>query len=68
VSLLSDPITRVADALCSSEKSDRIFGTLVITLPSAHAGGDLSVFHAGELRHQCRTSLYSEFDTTYLAW
>ena len=30
-----------------SEKADRMFGTLVVALPSAHSGGDLQVRHAG---------------------
>ena len=31
-----------------SEKSDHMFGTLVIALPSYHFGGDLLVHHSGE--------------------
>lgn len=31
-----------------TEKAPRMFGTLVVTLPSAHEGGDLVIRHAGQ--------------------
>ncbi|KAI9781115.1 MAG: hypothetical protein M1816_002473 [Peltula sp. TS41687] len=50
-----------------SEKEDRMFGTLVICLPSKHEGGAVRVKHGGETKI-LRTDKTSEFDTSFLAW
>jgi hypothetical protein len=55
------------NGLPSSEKAPRMFGTLVIALPSKHEGGDVRVTHAGQTK-VFETSKYSAFDSSYLAW
>ncbi|GMF32213.1 unnamed protein product [Phytophthora fragariaefolia] len=35
-----------------TEKEDGMIATLVIQLPSSHEGGDLVVYHGGEVRHR----------------
>ncbi|KAI9882227.1 MAG: Sorting nexin mvp1 [Watsoniomyces obsoletus] len=49
-----------------SEKEPRMFGTLVISLPSKHEGGAVVTTHAG------KSSIYhtdkDEFESTYIAW
>ncbi|MFE9922138.1 2OG-Fe(II) oxygenase [Streptomyces sp. NPDC005774] len=47
-----------------SEKDDAMVGTLVLSLPSAHAGGELVVEHAG---HKCAYSA-SKTDLTLVAF
>lgn len=44
-----------------------MFATLVIALPSKHEGGELHVTHAGKME-VFKTSKFSEFDSSYLAW
>lgn len=51
----------------SSEKTPRVFATLVIALPSKHEGGELQVTHAGKTQ-VFETSKYSDFGSSYLAW
>jgi hypothetical protein len=51
----------------SSERSERIVGKLVITLPSVHEGGEIVIFHAGEKLIK-PTNKLSEFGMSFLAW
>ncbi|KAN0067271.1 hypothetical protein V8E54_014726 [Elaphomyces granulatus] len=50
-----------------SEKADGMFGTLVVSLPSKHEGGDVVASHRGESRTFSSSSA-SEFDYSYAAW
>lgn len=50
-----------------TEKTDGMFGTLVISLPSKHEGGDVVASHRGESR-TFSSSSGSEFDFSYAAW
>ncbi|RDW69921.1 hypothetical protein BP5796_08318 [Coleophoma crateriformis] len=50
-----------------SEKAPRMFGTLVIALPSEHQGGQLVVTHLGQTK-TFETSEVSAFEYSYLAW
>lgn len=50
-----------------SEKTPGMFGTLVIALPSKHAGGLAKVTHNG-LQLELDTAPNSQFNTTTLAW
>ncbi|EEP76825.1 predicted protein [Uncinocarpus reesii 1704] len=50
-----------------SPKSDRMFGTLVICLPSKHEGGELIVTHHDKTR-VIRTSTTSAYGTSFAAW
>lgn len=54
-------------AIYSSEKEDRMFGTLVICLPSKHEGGAVHVRH-GEETKVLEADKNSEFDTSFVAW
>jgi 2OG-Fe(II) oxygenase superfamily len=45
-----------------TEKEDGMFGTLVIQLPSAFTGGDITVWHAGEAK---TISLSEDSDSNY---
>jgi len=52
---------------CSKWPSNpRIFGTLAITLPSKHEGGDVCIFRGGT--QVFATSQSSAFDISYIAW
>lgn len=44
-----------------------MIGTLVISLPSSHEGGDVHLSHSSK-RHIFATSNYSDFDLAALAW
>ncbi|POS71299.1 2OG-Fe(II)oxygenase [Diaporthe helianthi] len=50
-----------------SEKEPGMIGTLVISLPSKHKGGEVHLSH-GHMRHAFATSIFSAFDVTTLAW
>ncbi|TID25845.1 hypothetical protein E6O75_ATG03708 [Venturia nashicola] len=50
-----------------SEKVPGMFGTLVICLPSKHAGGEVLLSHAGQER-TLDTATTSAFDLTALSW
>lgn len=50
-----------------SEKAPGMIGTLVISLPSKHEGGDVHLSHSNR-RHAFATSNSSSFDLTALAW
>lgn len=50
-----------------SEKAPGMIGTLVISLPSKHEGGEVQLAHSNR-RHAFATSDYSEFNLTALAW
>lgn len=50
-----------------SGKVPGMFGTLVICLPSKHAGGEVHLSHAGQKR-TLDTAATSEFDLTALSW
>ncbi|KAG6360927.1 hypothetical protein INS49_011995 [Diaporthe citri] len=50
-----------------SEKAPGMIGTLVISLPSKHEGGQVHLSH-GNRRHIFATSNFSSFDLTGLAW
>jgi hypothetical protein len=67
VSSPSNSIMTTSDDPCSSERSERIVGKLVITLPSVHEGGEIVIFHAGEKLIK-PTNKLSEFGMSFLAW
>ena len=50
-----------------SEKVDGMFGTLVVSLPSKHEGGDVVAMHKGESL-TFRSSPGSDFGFSYAAW
>ncbi|PGH11888.1 hypothetical protein AJ80_06953 [Polytolypa hystricis UAMH7299] len=50
-----------------SPKADRMFGTLVVCLPSLHEGGDVVLTHDGK-SHTFQSSENSEFGASYSAW
>ena len=50
-----------------SEKTDGMFGTLVVSLPSKHEGGDVVASHKGESR-TFSSSPGSDFGFSYAAW
>lgn len=50
-----------------SEKAPGMIGTLVISLPSKHEGGQVHLSHSNK-RHVFATSEFSSFDLTALAW
>jgi 2-oxoglutarate-Fe(II)-dependent oxygenase superfamily protein len=50
-----------------SEKADGMFGTLVVSLPSKHEGGDVVASHKGESR-TFSSSPGSDFGFSYAAW
>lgn len=50
-----------------SEKAPGMIGTLVISLPSKHDGGEVHLSHSNR-RHVFATSNFSSFDLTALAW
>ncbi|KAN0080621.1 hypothetical protein V8E54_003825 [Elaphomyces granulatus] len=50
-----------------SEKVDGMFGTLVVSLPSKHEGGDVVATHKGESL-TFRSSPGSDFGFSYAAW
>ncbi|KAL3480567.1 hypothetical protein BJX99DRAFT_18616 [Aspergillus californicus] len=50
-----------------SEKADGMFGTLVISLPSKHEGGDVIASHRNESRTYV-SSTDSEYNFSYAAW
>lgn len=50
-----------------TEKADGMFGTMVISLPCKHEGGDVVVTFNGE-RHVLQTAASSEWRSTCLAW
>lgn len=50
-----------------SEKADRMFGTLVICLPSKHEGGEIVAAHTGQSR-VFKTDTTSEFGYSFAAW
>ncbi|KAG8162497.1 hypothetical protein KVR01_008262 [Diaporthe batatas] len=50
-----------------SEKSPGMIGTLVISLPSRHEGGEVHLSHCNK-RHIFATSHFSEFELAALAW
>jgi 2OG-Fe(II) oxygenase superfamily len=50
-----------------SEKADGMFGTLVVSLPSKHEGGDVVASHKGESR-TFSSSPGSDFNFSYAAW
>jgi 2OG-Fe(II) oxygenase superfamily len=50
-----------------SEKADGMFGTLVVSLPSKHEGGDVVATHRGESL-TFSSSLGSDFGFSYAAW
>jgi hypothetical protein len=59
---LKPPVVPLPTLYFSSEKLPRIFGTLVLALPSKHKGGELHLTHAGKteiLRHLRSLSLVS---------
>lgn len=58
---------QVAYIYQSSEKTDGMFGTLVICLPSLHEGGDIVLTHRGKTA-SVSTSEASEFGQTHIAW
>jgi 2OG-Fe(II) oxygenase superfamily len=47
-----------------AEKEDGMFGTLIVQLPSAYTGGDITVTHGG---HTKTISLFQESDSNYHA-
>lgn len=50
-----------------SEKAPGMIGTLVISFPSKHEGGQVHLSHSSK-RHVFATSEFSSFDLTALAW
>ena len=44
-----------------------MFGTLVISLPSEHEGGDIKVSHNGETKTYT-TATHSAYQYQYIAW
>jgi hypothetical protein len=50
-----------------SEKTDGMFGTLVVSLPSKHEGGDVVALHKEHSR-TFSSSLGSDFGFSYAAW
>lgn len=50
-----------------SEKAPGMIGTLVISLPSKHEGGQVHLSHSNK-HHVFATSEFSSFDLTALAW
>ncbi|KAL9129633.1 MAG: hypothetical protein Q9217_001951 [Psora testacea] len=50
-----------------TEKTEGMFGTLVICLPSKHEGGSLVLSHRGE-EVVCETAENSEFGQSHVAW
>jgi hypothetical protein len=50
-----------------SKKADGMFGTLVVSLPSKHEGGDVVVSHKGKSR-TFSSSPGSDFGFSYAAW
>lgn len=50
-----------------TEKIPGMFGTLVISLPSEHTGGDVRIVHGKDTR-VLETAPYSAFDLSTLAW
>lgn len=50
-----------------TEKVPGMFGTLVVSLPSLHRGGDLVLCH-NEETIEYKTSNFSEFGSSYAAW
>ncbi|KAK2750644.1 hypothetical protein FQN57_002715 [Myotisia sp. PD_48] len=50
-----------------AEADGKMFGTLVICLPSQHKGGDVHITHGGKTKI-LRTAESSEFGYTYLCW
>lgn len=50
-----------------TEKTPGMFGTLVVSLPSLHKGGDLVLCHNGDCV-ELKTSSFSEFGSSYAAW
>lgn len=50
-----------------SEKAPGMIGTLVISLPSKHEGGEVHLSHSNR-RHAFATCNFSSFDLTALAW
>ena len=51
----------------SSEKAPKMFGTLVICLPSLHEGGEVELSF-GDSTKNFETSQYSEFGMSFMAW
>jgi hypothetical protein len=51
----------------STEKTDGMFATLIVVLPSQFAGGDAHVSHAGD-KLVFNTSRESLINTSVLAW
>ena len=50
-----------------SEKAVNMFGTMIISLPSQHTGGDLHLAHDDQ-QQVFSTSTNSQFGTTWAAW
>lgn len=50
-----------------TEKTPGMFGTLAISLPSLHEGGDLILYHNKE-KVEFKTSSFSEFGSSFAAW
>lgn len=50
-----------------SEKAQNMFGTLTVSLPSKHSGGDIHLSHNGDTR-VFQSSESSEFNCSHVAW
>ncbi|KAL8789139.1 MAG: hypothetical protein Q9195_006959 [Heterodermia aff. obscurata] len=50
-----------------TEKAAGMFGTLVVSLPSQHEGGDIIASHQGQTK-TCSTAAKSAYNQQYVAW
>jgi len=68
---LSKLVVHEEGAFClphqDSKKADGMFGTLVVSLPSKHEGGDVVASHKGKSR-TFSSSPGSDFGFSYAAW
>ena len=64
---MSDNVVDDSECVCSTEKAEGMFATLIICLPSEHCGGEIVLSHHGE-RKTYETAFTSKYSQTHLAW
>ena len=64
---MSEPTLYTSNSICSTEKAEGMFASLIIVLPSKFEGGEVHVSH-GDSKDVFDVSSSSEFSISALAW